>query len=91
LDTLDLTHGCISDEGARILAGAKDFGHLLQLDLTDNRLTSEGVRELRRKGLDLIVNEQQVPDEHGHYDDDYLYDMDDPYNLEGDFYDEDPE
>jgi uncharacterized protein (TIGR02996 family) len=73
LKSLDLTHGCVTDEGARILSKAKDYAHLKQLDLTDNRLTEEGIAMLKHKGLNLICDEQQQPDDGGFYDDFFLY------------------
>ncbi|QQR47138.1 WGR domain-containing protein [Myxococcus xanthus] len=43
LETLDISMGTLSDEGARALADkAAAFAHLKQLDVTENTLTDEG-------------------------------------------------
>jgi uncharacterized protein (TIGR02996 family) len=89
IDILDLTHGCITDEGARILAGAKHYKHLEQLIVVDNRLTEEGLDLLRRRGLELLADNQQIPDERGRYDDTYLYEEESLATPEGDLIEED--
>jgi uncharacterized protein (TIGR02996 family) len=71
---LDLSHGCITDAGARLLAASPDYKHLKKLVIEDNRLDEGGVRALRRKGLKLEADDQQEYDfELERYDDGYLY------------------
>lgn len=84
---LDLSFGCITDAGARQLAASPDYRHLKSLSLEENRLTSAGVKALKRKGLRLHVEDQQTPDPDGEYNDSYLYedvdsDFDDEFDLD---------
>ena len=69
LKSLDLRHGCVSDEGAFTLYKALDgTPHALEvLKLGDNALTGDGVAALRRLKLTL-----DAPDQHGPGDDHYL-------------------
>ena len=69
LKSLDLRHGCVSDEGAFTLFKALDgTPHALEvLKLGDNALTGDGVAALRRLKLTL-----DAPDQHGPGDDHYL-------------------
>jgi uncharacterized protein (TIGR02996 family) len=77
LEMLDLRHGEVTDAGARDLAAAVPGGKLRRLDLQRNRLTGAGVAALAALGLpELRVEHQQVPDQAGEYDDQYLYDGD---------------
>jgi uncharacterized protein (TIGR02996 family) len=89
IEILDLSHGCVTDEGARILAGAKHYKHLEQLILVDNRLSEAGLRLLNRRGLELLADNQQAPDDRGCFDDAYLYDEDYVPTPEGDYLDVD--
>jgi uncharacterized protein (TIGR02996 family) len=91
IEVLDLSHGCVTDEGARILSGAKHYKHLEQLILVDNRLSEDGLALLRRRGLELLADNQQVPDDRGCFDDAYLYDEDYVVTPEGDYLDVDSE
>lgn len=72
LEELDLSDGCITDVGARILSGSHEYQHLKVLKIMNNRLTREGVRALRREGLDLKATGQQRRRD-GFYTDEYLY------------------
>jgi uncharacterized protein (TIGR02996 family) len=74
LAELDLSHGCITDEGAAALAAAPDYAHLRKLVLHDNRLTAAGLGALQREGLTLEADHQQQPIFDGQYGDAYLYD-----------------
>ncbi len=69
LKSLDLRHGCVSDEGAFTLFKALDGKpHALQvLKLGDNALTGDGVAALRRLKLSF-----DAPDQHRPGDDHYL-------------------
>ena len=74
LTSLDLRHGCVSDEGAFTLFKALDgTPHALDvLKLGDNAFTEDGVAALRRLKLTL-----DAPDQHAPGDDHYL--------MQGDF------
>jgi uncharacterized protein (TIGR02996 family) len=69
LKVLDLSRGCITDEGARILAGCpEELANLERLDLSCNALTRQGVRLLRPKVKELRADEQHDAD-----DNEYLF------------------
>jgi uncharacterized protein (TIGR02996 family) len=59
LKMLDLRHGHVTDEGARLLAGCPDARGLEVLDLENNRLTDAGVNALRGAGIRLRADGQQ--------------------------------
>ena len=69
LKSLDLRHGCVSDEGAFTLFKALDgTPHALEtLKLDDNALTGDGLAALRRLKLTLDAGGQHAPG-----DDNYL-------------------
>jgi uncharacterized protein (TIGR02996 family) len=58
LKTLDLSRGCITDEGARTLAGCADLANLDVLDLSCNALGKRGIRLLESKVKELHATEQ---------------------------------
>ena len=60
LKVLDLRHGCVTDEGARLLAECPDVGGLELLDLGRNQLTAQGVRLLRSAGAKLRADDQHA-------------------------------
>jgi uncharacterized protein (TIGR02996 family) len=68
LKLLDLRHGHVSDEGARLLAACPDTRNLEVLDLTNNRLTETGVAALRSAGVPVRADRQQGTP----YDDDAI-------------------
>jgi uncharacterized protein (TIGR02996 family) len=82
---LDLSHGCITDEGALALLAAPDYGHLRTLVIADNRLTEAGIAALERPGVKVEAGEQQEPDEDGEYPETYLYDDWDDFDEDFDF------
>lgn len=61
LKELDLEYGCITDEGAEILARA-DLSSLDKLDISGNYLTAAGIDVLRSTGVDLVANRQYTGD-----------------------------
>ncbi len=69
LEVLDLSHGCVTDEGAFTLVRALREGpHNLRLvRLEDNALTGDGIAALRAAGVTV-----EAPDQHGPGDDGYL-------------------
>ncbi|WNZ64911.1 TIGR02996 domain-containing protein [Myxococcus sp. MxC21-1] len=68
LETLDLSMGVMSDEGARALAGhAATFSHLKRLDVTDNMLTDEGQTLLSKALPNVSAGHQRE------FDEDYRY------------------
>jgi hypothetical protein len=58
LKVLDLRHGCVTDVGARILAGCPDIKRLELLSLEDNELTDEGRALLRGLGIPVRCQHQ---------------------------------
>jgi Leucine Rich repeat len=66
LSILDLSHGDVTDAGARLLA--EHARRLEGLDLTDNALTPAGIRALRRARIAVTAANQHEPG-----DDRYLY------------------
>jgi uncharacterized protein (TIGR02996 family) len=72
LKVLDLRHGCVTDEGARLLAGCPDLRHLERLDLSRNALTEAGMDALRATKVPVDLDHQHGPagqdeDEETHY------------------------
>ena len=57
LKVLDLSFGCITDEGAELLAAA-DLGGLDKLILDGNYLSKKAIKELRRSKLNLQADAQ---------------------------------
>ena len=53
-------HGCITDEGARILAACPDLKNLQHLDLCRNGLTAAGIAALSATGVALRAEYQQT-------------------------------
>lgn len=60
LKWLDLRHGHVSDEGARLLASCPDARNLESLDLINNRLTGTGVSVLKTAGVSVRADRQQA-------------------------------
>jgi uncharacterized protein (TIGR02996 family) len=71
LETLDLSLGTMSDEGAGALAQHKvAFKHLKRIDLSENFLTDKGTEALRQAELEVSLGNQKEPydwDEDGRY------------------------
>ncbi|MDC0709628.1 WGR domain-containing protein [Stigmatella sp. ncwal1] len=68
LETLDLSMGILSDEGASLLAGhTAAFAHLQQLDLTENTLTPQGQKQVAKMGAFVRAGNQRE------YEEDYRY------------------
>jgi uncharacterized protein (TIGR02996 family) len=59
LETLDLSYGDLSDEGARILAGCPDLPRLKKLVVAANILTRRGVQLLRDTGVPMPGRQPQ--------------------------------
>lgn len=60
LETLDLSMGTMSDEGARSLAAAPQaLRHLATITVTDNFLTRAGIAALRKLGPTIVSKEQK--------------------------------
>ena len=59
LKMLDLRHGLVTDEGARLLTACPDVKGLELLDLTNNRLTARGIAALAATGVRVITERQQ--------------------------------
>jgi hypothetical protein len=70
LRSLDLRHGCITDEGAHVLCACPELRRLEWLDLDRNALTAEGVARVKAVGVRVRVENQQTADELG--DNQYL-------------------
>jgi uncharacterized protein (TIGR02996 family) len=68
LKFLDLARGCITDAGARTLAGCPDLPNLEVLDVSCNALTRAGITALERTGITVRASDQHAPD-----DDEHLY------------------
>ncbi len=70
LTELDLSMGCLTDEGAAALAKHKDaFAHLEKLDVTENFLTKDGLNLLKGIAKTLVAKGQREADK----DDDAVY------------------
>ncbi|NMO19828.1 WGR domain-containing protein [Pyxidicoccus fallax] len=68
LETLDLSMGAMSDQGARILAeNARAFAHLKRLDVSRNTLTDEGQQRVAQMGPSVNAGNQRD------YEEDYRY------------------
>ncbi|MFP2927328.1 WGR domain-containing protein [Pyxidicoccus sp. 3LG] len=68
LESLDLSRGTMSDEGARILAeNAAAFAHLKSLDLTENTLTDDGQKLVAKLSKSVSAGNQRD------YEEDYRY------------------
>jgi hypothetical protein len=68
LKWLDLRHGHVDDEGARLLVACPDARNLEALDLKNNRLTDVGAAALRTAGIPVRADRQQSAP----YDDDAI-------------------
>jgi uncharacterized protein (TIGR02996 family) len=65
LETLDLSLGVMSDEGARsLVASAKAFKRLTELDLSENYIEAES-KELKTLAKKVNLKNQRTPDEEG--------------------------
>src|SRR5262249_41929382 len=62
LKILDLRHGLISDDGARILAGCPDLKNLQSLDVSRNQLTDAGIGLLKNIVPSLETSFQYAAD-----------------------------
>ena len=72
LETLDLSLGTMTDEGAEALVRAKDaLAHLQVLDLTRNFLSKKGIKAVKDLCPKVITGGQEEADEDG--DDTYYY------------------
>jgi len=60
LKMLDLRHGCITDDGANILAECPDIKNLEWLDLDRNGLSRAGVERMKSLGIPLRIDNQQT-------------------------------
>ena len=58
LKVLDLTYGCINDEGAEMLANAPETKNLDQLILDGNGLSNAGIRAIRKSGVNVKAEQQ---------------------------------
>ncbi|MEO6771779.1 MAG: WGR domain-containing protein [Kofleriaceae bacterium] len=66
LETLDLSLGTMTDEGAEALAAAKgSLAHLECLDLTRNYLTKKGVAAVKGLCKKVVTDQQQEADDDG--------------------------
>jgi uncharacterized protein (TIGR02996 family) len=66
LKHLDLSRGCITDEGAQTLAACSDLANLDVLDLSCNALSKRGIGLLRGKVKELHATEQHDADDDGY-------------------------
>ncbi|HEU0036168.1 MAG TPA: WGR domain-containing protein [Kofleriaceae bacterium] len=72
VNTLDLSLGTMTDEGAKALVAAKDsLAHLECLDLTRNYLSKDGVKLVKNLCKKVITDKQQTADVYG--DETYYY------------------
>jgi uncharacterized protein (TIGR02996 family) len=68
LETLDLSMGTMSDEGASTLAEhAAAFAHLRELDVTENLLTAEGQKRVAKLARSVSTGNQREFDEDDRY------------------------
>ncbi|MDQ3365855.1 MAG: WGR domain-containing protein [Myxococcota bacterium] len=66
LKTLDLSHGVLTDEGARALVAAKEsLAHLECLDLSQNYLSKAGSKLVKGLCKTVITDKQKAADEDG--------------------------
>jgi uncharacterized protein (TIGR02996 family) len=68
LKFLDLARGCITDAGARLLAGCVDLPNLDVLDVSCNALTRVGITALEKTGITV-----RASDQHELADNEHLY------------------
>jgi uncharacterized protein (TIGR02996 family) len=75
LKSLDLRHGCITDDGAHILAACPDVKRLDFLDIGRNQLTAKGIAELKSavKSLDAVHQHQGESNVYGDDMADYFF------------------
>ena len=57
---LDLHHGCMTDNGADLLAACPDLKNLESLDVSRNQLTPTGIEALRTVVKDLEASHQRT-------------------------------
>jgi uncharacterized protein (TIGR02996 family) len=76
LRVLDLNHGCVSDEGARLFAACPDARNLELLSLNRNCLTEAGTGALKAAGVRFAAENQWQPVGDDYEDNQYLYDGD---------------
>ncbi|MBZ4412373.1 WGR domain-containing protein [Myxococcus faecalis] len=68
LEKLDLSMGCLTDEGAKTLAeNAAAFKHLKHLDLTENTLTDAGEKLVAKLAGTVAAGNQREYDPEYHY------------------------
>ena len=69
LSHLDLTYGCITDDGAKMLVASDATKKLDQLILDYNGISQEGVKLLEKSGIKVSVKSQfkSVDDEEREY------------------------
>jgi uncharacterized protein (TIGR02996 family) len=66
LETLDLSMGTMTDDGAKALgAAAKSLRHLASLDVSDNFLTSAGIAALKGVAKKVVTGKQREADDWG--------------------------
>src|SRR5262249_45073887 len=75
LRVLDLRHGCIGDQGARLLAGCPDLAGLELLDLSRNELARKGIAAVKAVGVPVVTGHQHGPSA-GESPREYLYEGD---------------
>jgi uncharacterized protein (TIGR02996 family) len=64
LKVLDLSLGTMSEAGVKaILADAKSFAHLTQLNVNDNFLSKKDIADLKKAGLPVFSKEQKDVDD----------------------------
>jgi hypothetical protein len=73
LQVLDLRHGRITDQGARVLAACPDLRHLERLDVARNSLTNDGVAILKQTGVAVEAGAQHTERDE---EDAYMYEGD---------------
>jgi uncharacterized protein (TIGR02996 family) len=56
LKWLDLRHGCITNEGAKLFAACADAKNLERVDLSRNAVNAWGLHVLRRAGINAVAN-----------------------------------
>jgi uncharacterized protein (TIGR02996 family) len=77
LKVLDLRHGCMTDDDARLLATCPDLQRLEFLDLSRNAMNARGTKALRKTGVPVELGYQHTGDPgDGSAGDEYLYEGD---------------
>src|SRR6185369_3932662 len=63
LKVLDLHGGCVTDEGAKLLAANPDVKNLERLNLDTNALSAQGIKELKKAKINATTKHQhnEVP------------------------------